>query len=236
MNKSYRLIALLSALLVGAFINADAQVSVVPNSIVSAVSDDYLQKLITAAKTNYPHVKENAHRMNAAKANLDKARVSWFESFTFSYVYQPYQLNTVNYSDPAHTYFNGLQVGVFFNLGNFLERPSTIRQAREELYQTSNQQQEYLINLELNVKTNYYTYLQRLASLKNFNQAVLDAGNLAQDVRHKYQKGEDTFENYSRAQVTLSQENELRLQAETNLLIAKAALEALVGDKLENIK
>lgn len=238
MNKSYHLIALLTAALSCTFVSAGAQSVSTTSTMVSSVSDSYLERLIGAAKANYPRVKANAHRVNVAKANLDKARISWFDAFTFSYVYQPYNLNTVNinYSNPAYTYFNGLQAGIFFNLGTVLEKPATIRQAREELSIAGNDQQEYMLTLELDVKTRYYTYLRTLESVKVTTQAVLDASNLAQEVRHKYQKTEETLENYLRAQVTLSQQNELKLQAETNFLIAKASLEQLIGDKLENIK
>lgn len=239
MNKRYPLIALLSALLLCTFLSADAQVTgPASNTIFTSISDSYLERLISAAKANYPRVKLLGHRVNAAKANYDKTKISWFDSFTFSYVYQPYNLNTVNinYTNPAYTYFNGLQVGLFFNLGTILEKPASIKQAKEELGQASNEQQEYMLQLELDVKTRYYTYVRSLESVKIANQAVIDAGNLAQDVRHKYEKTEETLENYLRAQVSLSQQVEIKVQAETTMLIAKASLEELIGDKLENIK
>ncbi len=237
MNKSYPLIALLSVSLVCAFTHANAQATSQSSSVISSVSESYLDRLINMAKTNYPRVKANAHRVNAAKANVNKTKISWFDSFTFSYLYSPNNNNTTQTTGgAAYTYFNGLQAGLYVNLGSLLEKPASIKQAKEELGAINSEQQEYLGTLEYEVRSRYYTYLGRLQSVKNVHQAVLDANNLTQDLRHRYEKGEETFENYLRAQAQLSQQNESMSQAETNLLIAKAALEQMVGDKLENIK
>ncbi len=235
MNKRYTFFALLSLSLLLAVTTVSAQTNSTQASLIPSISEDYLEKLINTAKTNYPRVKANYNRINLAKSNISKAKVSWFDALTFSYVYQPNQ-NSLNLANVSYSYFNGLQLGVFFNLGTLLQKPYNVKVAREELNVATNEQQEYLLTLTLDVKRKYYTYVERMMSLKGLNQSALDGQNSMTIIRHKYEKGEETFENYSRAQLTAAQENELKLQGEANLLIAKAELEALLGDKLENIK
>lgn len=235
MIKIYPLIVFLSISFLFTFNCAHAQLPDNQTSIIPNLSDSYLDRLINAAKANYPHVKANNHRVNVAKSNLEKAKISWLEPLTFSYVYQPNQ-GVISGNGTYNYFFNGIQLGAFVNIGTFFEKPSTVRAAKEELSIAANDRDEYLVNLVLDVKRRYYTYVERLTSLKGLTQSVLDASNAVQEIRHKYQKSEETFDNYNRAQISLSQQTELKLQAELNFLNAKAELEALVGDKLENIK
>lgn len=235
MNKRYTLIALLSVLFLFSANCVYAQLPASQTSMIPSVSDSYLDRLISTAIANYPHIKANNHRVNVAKSNVQRAKASWFESFTFNYVYQPNQ-GVISGNGSYNYFFNGLQLGAFVNLGTILERPATVRAAKEELSVAANDRDEYIITLTLDVKRRYYTYLERLTSLKGLTQSVIDATNSVEEIRHKYQKSEETFDNYNRAQITLSQQTELKLQAELNYLNAKAELEALIGDKIENIK
>ncbi len=235
MNKLYLLFFLMFSVLAVPG-SAVAQNTVAPSSIIPGISEEYLDRLIAAAKANYPRVKANNARVNIALSNIGKAKVSWFDAFTFSYIYQPNKNTVINAQQPTYSYFNGIQTGLFFNLGNFLQKPYGVRQAKEELVVASRERDEYLINLELEVKTRYYTYVQRLASVKGFTQASVDASSSVQELKRRYQRGEDTFDNLNRANTAYYQQNDLKLVAEAALLTAKAQLEALVGDKLENIK
>ncbi|RYE30999.1 MAG: hypothetical protein EOP42_11260, partial [Sphingobacteriaceae bacterium] len=126
---------------------ARAQESVIPD-----INYPYLEKLITSAKTNYPRVKALQERMNLAKAGVSKAGLSWFDFFTFSYIYQPN--NTLNYTVPSTTstntnrfLFNGIQLGLSLNLGSLLLKPSNIKIAKSEVKIAGEEQNEYLITL-----------------------------------------------------------------------------------------
>jgi len=61
-----------------------AQVTIVPE-----LSDSVLEKLIAVAKANYPKVKSYQNRINIAKSNISKTKISLSEALTVSYVYQP---------------------------------------------------------------------------------------------------------------------------------------------------
>jgi len=208
-------------------------------TIMNDVSEDYISRLVAHAEENYPQVKSNQNRINIAQGNIGKAKVSYLDAFTFSYIYQPQGFNTLGNASGTSTnynYFNGIQAGIFFNLGSFLEKPYAVKQAKQELEIANNDQNQYFLTITNEVKKRYYTYLQDIATLKLVAQACIDNENVANDMKHKFQKGEETFDNYTKAQTFLTTSYQAKVQAEAALLIAKADLEELLGDKLENIK
>lgn len=208
-------------------------------TIMNDISEDYIAKLVAHAEANYPQVKSNQNRINIAQGNIGKAKVSYLDAFTFSYIYQPQGINTlgnVSGTSANYNYFNGIQAGIFFNLGSFLEKPYAVKQAKQELEIANNDQNQYYLTITSEVKKRYYTYLQDISILKLAAQACIDNENIANDIKHKFQKGEETFDNYTKAQSVLTISYQSKIQAETALLVAKADLEELLGDKLENIR
>jgi outer membrane protein TolC len=204
-------------------------------SILPDISETYVDKLIAVAKVNYPRVRQNEAKIKEARANVGKADISYLDEFSLSYVYQPKTTIVLNgVSIPSQ--FNGFQAGVFFNLGSFLEKPFAVRQAKEQLIEASADQDEYFLTLANDVKKRYYTYIQTLATLRLQTQATLNAENAFSDIKHKFEKGEQTFENYSSAQNNLTNSYQSKITAETNMLIAKADLEELLGEKIEDVK
>ena len=213
--------------------------AVAQQSIIPDISEVYLEKLISVAKTNYPRVKANQAKVDIAKSNISKAKVSYLDAFTFSYIYQPQGVNSLTNASGAnqnYNYFNGIQVGLFFNLGNFLEKPSMVKAAKGDLEVANSEQDEYFLTLTNDVKKRYYLYIQNIANLKLLTEACQDALNVSNDVKHKFERGEETFDNYTKAQLTLTNSYQAKIQAEANLLISKSDLEELLGEKLEDIK
>lgn len=213
------------------------------DSVIPDISYPYLDKLIAAAKKNYPRVTAYKDRIDLAKTSVSKAGLSWFDLFTFSYIYQPN--NTLNYAIPAATgsaiannrfLFNGIQAGVSVNLGSLLLKPENIKAAKTELKIVNDEQNEYLVTLTADVKRRYFTYLLQQNLVKIQTQAYQDVQSALKQAKYKFQKGEVTFETYNAALVTAATRTEQKLQAETGFFIAKSDLEAIVGDKLEDVK
>ena len=209
-------------------------------TIITDISEEYIAKLIAHAEANYPIVRSNQDKVELAQDNIGKAKVAYFNSFTFSYIYQPQGINTLSNAGGSnstnYSYFNGIQAGLFFNLGTFLTVPYTVKEARHQLNIAQDDQRTYFLTLSNEVKTRYYTYVGDIAMLKFATQASGDAQNISNSVRHKFEKGEDTYDDYTKAQTGVTASYQVKVQAETALLIAKANLEELLGDKLENIK
>ncbi|MEX8546010.1 MAG: TolC family protein [Mucilaginibacter sp.] len=212
------------------------------DSVIPEISYPYLDKLITSAKIHYPKLTGYNDKINLARINVKRAGISWFDILTFSYIYQPN--NTLNYAIPTTNtgttvnrfLFNGLQLGVSLNLGSILTKPYTIKAAQEDLNIVRDEQNEFLVTLTADVKRRYFTYLLQKNLVKLQTQSYQDMQTLLKQTKYKFQKGEATFDVYNAALITASARAEQKLQAETNFLIAKSELEALVGLKLEDIE
>jgi outer membrane protein TolC len=211
------------------YIKCAAQETIIPD-----LSSNYVEKLVNIAKENYPKLKSYQNHINIAKNTISKTNVSIFDAITVSYVYQPGQA-TIDPVNPTTSYFKGLQAGVFLNLGTLLAKPYAVRQAKQELLIAQNDQAEYLINIATEVKKRYYTYLLRVAELKLKIKAAQDAEASLNDIRYKFEKGEETFDNYNKIQSDLTNHKLSKLQAEANLFIAKTDLEELLGVPLETV-
>jgi outer membrane protein TolC len=242
MNKLYTIAV---ALLL--FIFAVPQFLLAQATIVNDISEPYLEKLINTAKANYPRIKSLDNRLTIAKNNISKTKTSYLDAFTFSYVYQPDNTLSLTALQPGNvdgstgtnnrtSLFKGTQLGIFFNLGSYLQKPYLVKQAKQELNIANNDIQEYQLTLSTQVKKRYYVYIQKLSSLKLQAQAAIDAENVLKDIKHRFEKGEETLDNYNKARISLTQQNQQKITAEADLFLAKADLEELLGDKLENIR
>ena len=218
------------------------KVGLAQQSIIPDINEAYLARLIAHAEANYPQVKTNQLKIDIAKGNISKAHLSIFENLTFSYVYQPSNFTTLTNTTgqggvtPTQSYFNGFQAGVFFNLGSLLEKPYVVKQAKLEYQEANYEQDMYFLTLTNTIKRRYYAYIVGIANLKLQNQVALDEQSAFNDVKHKFEKGEETFDVFNRAQSSLTTVFAAKIAAEANLLIAKADLEELLGEKLENVQ
>jgi outer membrane protein TolC len=210
---------------------AAQQVTIVPD-----LSDVYVEKLINVAKNYYPRVKSGQNHINEATDVLRKNKAAFWEIITASYVYQPNQNATINPVTPQTSYFTGYQIGVFLNMGTMLERPFTVKQSKEELQIAINDRDEYLLTLATEVKKRYYTFLQRQAEVRIQIKALQDNDAVLNDIKYKFEKGEQPFSVYNQALISNSSQQTSRVAAEAALFTARADIEELLGTKLENIK
>jgi outer membrane protein TolC len=201
-------------------------------SMIPEINDTFLQKLIDTAKMYYPKVKTFDHRVIIADDDVKKAKLSWFDLLTFSYLYSPNQVTTL--VNP--NFLNGYQFGIFFNFASLLQKPHTIKQAKEQLAIAVLQKKEYDLNIEAEVKSRYFKYVQELTIKKLQLQVVLDAESMMKQLKYKFEKGEETFESYSKTLISYTQQKQSVIEAEGSVLIAKSALEEIIGKKLEAIK
>ena len=215
---------LLAVLLVFAVFIAKAQESMYPE-----VNYKLLQRLIDTAKAKYPNIRTYEHRINIANENLKKAKLSWFDVLTLSMSYSP--TNTTNIANPV---LSGYQVGVFLNVGNLVIKPNNIRQAKEEIKITYLNKEQALLGIEADVKARYFKYVQVLTTLKLQSQMALDDDALLKQVKYKFEKGEENFENYTKALLNYSKARQDIIETEGLVFIAKSSLEELIDKKLED--
>ena len=196
------------------------------------ISYAYLEKLITICKTNYPKVKMYETRVNIAGHGVKKARLSYFDIFSLSYVYSPTN-NTAPLTDKL---LGGYQFGFFANIGSILQKPNVIKQAKEEFANAQFDKETNDLNMEAEVKKRYFTYVQKVASLRLRSGSLQDVESLLVIIKHRYEKGEESLENYNKILIMQSDNLQTIINAESELLIAKSNLEELLGQKLEDIK
>ena len=206
-------------------------------SILGEISDSYVERLIATAKENYPRVKGFGSQVNIAKADLNSAKISWLDPFSFQYVARS--------NDPAAStvvdlqtadLLTGYQFGIAINPGALFAKPGLIKRAKEQVKVAEFTYSEYLLQLEATVKTRYLLYLQYQKSLGLINSAYKDAQTNYNAIKYKYERAEVTFLEFNSASSALNSALQAKLQFESNYLSAKASLEELTVKKLEEIK
>lgn len=192
----------------------------------------FVAKLIQLARDNFPRIKMVDAEIRVAELNVTKTKISWLDVLSASYFRTQNLGGTINNS----YLLNGYQYGVSLNIGSLLQKPANVKTAKQNLVISMLQKDEYDLALVKQVKQRYYVYLQHQANFRLLSGAVLDAENTVRSLNSKFEKGEETFDNYNKALMSLSEQNQAKLGTEANLLIAKAELEELIGTKIEFVK
>jgi outer membrane protein TolC len=224
----------IKSLLLSLFILTLAGNTYAQASLFQDLSYPYLEKLIATAKKNYPQVKTLAYQTEIAKGSFHQASFTWLDAFSGSYIYSPQGSTTTSATNPI--IFNGLQLVATVSLGSLFERPYTIHNARVAVKIAEENQAQYDLTIEAQVKRFYFAYIEAQADLRNKVNAVQDATTAVNQIKHTFDKGETTFEVYSQALANLYNQNSFRVQAELALFTAKTNLEELLGTKLESVK
>ncbi len=200
-------------------------------SMIPELSYPFLEKLIFTAKQNYPRMKVNQRKINFAELTLKRNRLSWFDFFTISAFYSPSTSVTL-----TNATLTGIQIGAFINISNLVQKPTILKQNREEIAIAKLQFDEYALTIESEVKSRYFRYMQQLTILRIHNQNAIDFESLVKQIKFKFERGEDSFENYSKALVQNGEQKQKIIETEGSVLVAKTILEELVGKKLEEVK
>jgi outer membrane protein TolC len=227
MKKICKTLIICGGLLCPAILSVHAQ-----ERMATSISYTYLEKLIAIAKKNYPETRVKDLQVQLAKNNINRTAVGWLDALSFSYYYRP--TNAVDISDP--NLLNGYQLGLNINIGTLLQKPFDSKAAKLQYQAAQSTQTEYDQSIEATVKTRYFTYLEQLSQYKLRSKSYDDAHGLATLLGHKYEKGEATFDDYSRALLLEADQNQFMITAESGTLTAKTALEEIIGEKLEEVQ
>jgi outer membrane protein TolC len=216
-------------------------------SVMNDLDFPFLQKLINSAKQNYASVKVKQAQVDIAKTTYNQSKIAWFDGLSLSYVYSP--ANAINLtsnnsiSNGTSTgntvnpnIFAGYQAAIALNIGNILRNPGNIKNAKANYNIAVLEQQVYLGSLETQVKKLYLTYMQQMATLRLRTKTSQDLEISLNLVKRKFEKNEETVENYTKAITAFSETNQFKIDAEIGALNAKASLEEIVGKKLEEVK
>jgi outer membrane protein TolC len=228
-------ITALSLILIGVFsMGASAQESIIPD-----INYTTLDKYIAAAKDYFPRRKVFKYQEEISKTVVTTATLSYLDLFSASYFWRPGDKAAI--SDPSNPtfnpyVFNGVQVGISLNLGNYAAKPVAVRRAKLEYKVAQLQTQDYEIALVRDVRQRYYNYIQALAQLKVRTQASQDNASVSANARNKFERGEIQIDVYNAARLLLSESNIRQIESELLYLNAKDILEEIIGKKLSDIK
>jgi outer membrane protein TolC len=223
----------ISALTVFLFSFIFLQVSA-QETILTDINYGQLEKYIQLAKESYPKRKVATAQMESAKINIPLAKVQYLEIFNASYFYRPEKQDVVNINNPYTV--NGFQFGININLGSFLQKPYLVKKAKADYKVAQLQSQDFDLFLENEVKRRYYNYLMTSSQLKIRTETAQDNKNISEVTRHKFEKGELPLDVYNASRILVSSSNNDKIQYEVNYLLAKDALEEIIGQKLTDVK
>ena len=198
------------------------------------LSYPFLEKLIATAKKNYPQMRIAQDQVDIATGTFHQVSFTWLDFFSASYIYSPQGKTTTSATNPI--IFNGLQLVATVSLGSLFERPYTIHNARIAVKVAQEQQEQYNLTIEAQVKRFYFAYIEAQADLRNKVNAVQDGQTSVNELKHSFEKGETSFQNYNAALVNLYNQNSFRVLAELAVFTAKTNLEEYLGTKLESVK
>lgn len=204
-------------------------------SMMNEISQPYLEKLVQVAKDNYPRYKIHLKQIDIAKNNLNKIKLSWFDGLGVYYLYLPATAagGAVNPTSNANGNF---QFGFSFNIGSLFQKPAMINAAKGDREVAVLEKDEYNLTIEADLKERYYKYMLQLTLLKQRTQLVQDAQTMVTSVRSKFERGQETFETFTKALVFYNEQNQGKMNTETDMLVTKAHLEELLTKKLEDIQ
>ncbi len=202
-------------------------------SMMGDISIPYLELLKTTAKENYPRNKIYTKRIEISEKNLNKIKLSWFDGLGIYYLYIP--TSSAGVINPTNNR-NGFQLGFSLNVGSLLEKPAQIKAAKGDRDVARLEKEEYELNIATTVEQRYYRYIQQLTILKQKTLLAQDAQTMLTSIRSKFERGEETFENFSKTLIIVNEQNQAKINSEAELLIAKSNLEELLKMKLEDVK
>ncbi len=203
-------------------------------SMLTEVSYPMLEKLLAAAKANYPKMKAYDHQVRIAHLNVQKAKLDWLNILSFIYLYSPTNTSTPGVSNTS--ILSGFQAGFSLSIGSIMQKPGEIKVAKEDLALVKLSQEEYNLSIEAMVQQRYFLYVQQLTLLNWRTKDLQNIESTAKDLKYKFEKGEETFENYNKALTAYSTGVQAKIQSEGAYLLAKSNLEEIIGAKLETIK
>lgn len=204
------------------------------DSVIPEINYSDLQKYISLAKKNFPRRKMFEERRIGAKTQIPTTQLSYLDIFGGSYFYRPQDKSVI---DPVNPYnVNGFQFGINVNLGAFLQKPFAVKRAKSDYKIAQLEQEEYELQIEVDVKRRYYDYILESGQLKIYTMNAQDTKGVAENLKNKFEKGEINVEAYNQSRAGLSSATLSKMQAEVSYLKAKDSLEEIIGVKISDVK
>ena len=209
-------------------------VAVIPtgSAVVDGDSVAFGEALVILAWENYPE--NDAYRLEVLREeeNITQAKWNWMNDIGASFNINEGNIN----SEATSQFFPRYNFRISFSIGTFVLTPSKVRQAKlsTNIAEENLDQQKLAIRRE--VLSRYYAYLYNIDLLKIRLQSYQDVHSSYTSATQSFRRGEISLDIYNRALIARDQAQEARLEAERGVLMAKLALEELLGMTLDQAR
>lgn len=218
------------------FLNAQAQRTNFDRIVIppEQIARDYKESLVQLAWVNNPDNKVLDHEVNIAEIEKKAAKRIWMESVQASF-----NLNEGNFqseTDPGgNLFFPKYNFSASISIGSLLKTSTETKKAEQKLDIAHHKVNQRKLQIRAETLSRYEDYLTALEMLKLRTQAVEDfyASYLA--VTKKFKESRSSLEEYNQASTTYYTALENKLRAESDVNLAKIALEEIIGVKLEEV-
>lgn len=184
--------------------------------------------LVSLALREYPFMKVKEANIDYARRNLGYTKTTWTQGMRVFYnlndqVYNP----DLVYNRPI------FGAGLSLSLGDFVSLPSRSKMAKAEIVAAEGEKemQERLIRKDVLSRYNNYLTTLQLFILKT--QELEEARLLHNTVTEKFNTGQLSLEDHTRATLFLSQAKEQHFMRANDLRNAKLAVEEYIGQDLD---
>lgn len=195
----------------------------------------YINKLYAVVLIKNPTNRIYESRIKIAEDEVSIQKWSWLNFLGISFTYYPGFLNpTQENTNSIIDYRVGL--GVYLNFGSLFNVPRTIAQSKEKLKieEYNLEGQRYFLKAE--TIRRFAAYITAIKMLKIKSRAVNDASETVYMAKIKFDKGEETLENYNSSLSALTYTLVEKAKGEAEIVGTKASLEEFLGTALEEIK
>lgn len=186
--------------------------------------------LVNAAIKNNPQEIVAENKVTVAEENHSLAKLSWFNNVNLTYQYVPtYVTSNTSGSGPQ------FGLGISVNLGNIIATPGRISQTEKEEVMAHADYKTFQNYLRAETIRRYSEYSKNVELLKVRTQAVDDAESTTLLLKHRFENGETSLEEYNRALRSYTDNQERRAESIGTVLSMRASLEEIIGVKLEEL-
>ena len=202
---------------------------ITPDSVEPATFSD---RLVRLAWQNYPLNRTYGSEVEAAEARVKEQKLGWFDPISIQLNYGEAHIN----KNLNSNFFPKYNIAVNWNLGRVLATPQRVRQAKEEQEIAEASLDAAKLRLRAEVISRYQTYLMNLELLKLRIKSQEDAYSTYLDLTQKFQQGSVSLEIFTQSALAYNHATEEKIKAESEVAIAKARMEELIGVKLEEVR
>ncbi len=197
------------------------------------VDSSYINKLYSILLEKSPNPKIYAQRIKIAEDDISIQKLSWLNFLGISFTYYPGFINETQDNVNTNDYKIGL--GITFNVGTMFKVSKLVSQAKERLKLEEYSYESQKLSARADMIRRFAGLITTIKILKLKIKSVEESVENTEMTKYKFEKGEETLENYNKALYNLNISLIEKAKSEAEYVIAKALLEEILGIKLEEI-